>query len=96
MLEFFLDFTEIYTIYSLYIGLVLGLSLKLLLVWTVNNTNIDIFSKSNQFTFTISDLQIQRKRRIVPNHLIVWMIKYIRNKTGTGDDSEATLIFLQS
>ena len=96
LLELILDFTDIYTIYTLYVGLFLGLALKLIFIWTVNNTNIDILSKRKQFTFTIGDLQIQKKSRIVPNHLLVWIIKFIRNKSGTGDDKEATLIFLHS
>ncbi|NMD69944.1 hypothetical protein HHO41_06555 [Bacillus sp. DNRA2] len=96
MLEYLLDFTNTYALYSIYVGLVLGLLLKLWFDWSVKETSIDLLARKIQVKLTTHDIMIQRKSRVLPNRLLIWMIKYIRNKTGTGDDSEATLISFQS
>lgn len=94
LLEYILDFTNIYTVYSLYAGILIGLSLKLLLVWTLKNTNIDLITNKVEFSLTINDLQIQKKSRIIPNQLLIWIIKFIRNKTGTNDETDTFMVFL--
>jgi hypothetical protein len=96
ILEYILDFTNTYALYSLYAGLVLGLLFKLYLVWSLTDTNIDLITKKIQFTLTIHDIKIQKKSRVFPNQILIWIIKFIRNKTGTGDDKEAHMILLQS
>lgn len=94
LLEYILDFTNIYALYSLYAGLLIGLTLKLLLVWTLKNTNIDLITNKIEFSLTINDLQIQKKSRTIPNQLLVWIIKFVRNKTGTNDETDTNLVFL--
>jgi hypothetical protein len=94
LLEYFLDFTNIYTVYSLYAGVILGISLKFLIEWSLKDTNIELITNKIEFTLTINDLQIQKKSRIIPNQLLIWIVKRIRNKCGTGDDNEADMIFL--
>ncbi|MGJ7921538.1 hypothetical protein [Neobacillus sp. LXY-4] len=94
MLEYILDFTDLYAVYSIYAGFVLGLLLKLFIVWSLKEANFELITKKIEFSLTINDFQIQKKSRIVPNHILVWIIKFIRNKTGTGDDKEASMIIL--
>lgn len=92
MLEYILDFTNTYALYSIYVGLVLGLLLKLLIDWSIKETTIDLLAKKIQFKLTIHDIKLQKKSRVLPNQFLIWMIKYIRNKAGTSDDSDATMI----
>lgn len=96
MLEYILDFSNSYALYSIYAGLVLGLLFKFFLVWSLQEANIDLFTKKVQVKLTIHDIKIQRKSRVSPNQILIWIIKFIRNKTGTGDDQEAPMIFLHS
>lgn len=96
MLEYILDFSNSYGLYSIYAGLVLGLFIKLFLIWSLQEANIDLFTKKVQVKLTSNAIQIQRKSRVAPNQLLIWIIKFIRNKTGTGDDQEASLILLQT
>ncbi|MEW8987486.1 MAG: hypothetical protein AB2401_10885 [Bacillus sp. (in: firmicutes)] len=92
MLDYLLDFTNTYALYSLYVGLALGLLLRLFITWSLNETKLEILSNKINFKTTTYDIKIQSKSRVLPNHILLWIIKYIRNKTGTGDESEPTMI----
>lgn len=92
LLDYLLDFTNTYALYSLYVGLVLGLLLKLFISWSLNETKLEIFSNKMNIKLTTHDIKIQKKSKILPNQMLLWIIKYIRNKTGSGDDTEPTMI----
>ncbi len=94
MLDYFLDFANIYTLYSVYTGIILGLSLKLFFDWALKDANIKIITNKIEFSLTITDRKLQKKSLITPNDTIVWLIRFIRNKTGTGDEKEQSMILL--
>jgi hypothetical protein len=89
-----LDFSNIYTLYSIYFGLALGFLLKFIFVWSVKQPSIDLLTKRLEITLTNTDVRIQRKNRMLPNPLLIWISKFVRNKSGTGDEQEGTMIFL--
>lgn len=93
LLEFLLDITDIYTIYSLYVGLFLGLTIKLFIIWALKDANVELLSKKITYSIPLSDYQIQKKSRIAPKEIILWIIKYIRSRSGTGDDPDSVMIF---
>jgi hypothetical protein len=96
LIEYFLDFNNIYALYSVYTGIILGLSLKLFFDWAIKDANINILTNKIDFTLTINDLQLQKKSLTTQKDTIVWLIRFIRNKTGTGDEKEQEMILLQS
>lgn len=78
----------------MYTGIILGLSLKLFFNWAIKNANINIITKNIEFSLTLTDRKLQKKSLTIPIDTIVWLIRFIRNKTGTGDETEQLMIFL--
>ena len=86
MLEYIYEFADLYALSPIYVGIIIGLILKSLWVWAIDDTSVESFTTRLELTLSKNDRQIQRKSRNIPNPILVWMIKYIRNKSGSLDD----------
>lgn len=96
MLEYIFDITNFYTLYPIYASVLLGLSLRLLIYWSFKVEKLELITNKIEFKLTINCLQMQKKSRIGASHFLIWIIRFIRNKAGTGDDTEASMISLYS
>jgi hypothetical protein len=93
LLEYILDFNDFYALYPIYAGIIVGLILKSIWVLVVDDSDIQSFSSKLELTIPSNDQQIQKMSRNLPNPLLVWLIKFIRNKSGTSEDL-ASFMFL--
>jgi hypothetical protein len=85
MLEFLFEFLDLYALYPIYAGIIIGFILNSLWVWA---TDESYYQVSNRLELTIlaSDRLLQKKSRDLPHPLLVWLIKFIRNKSGSTDE----------
>ncbi|MBD8067387.1 hypothetical protein [Bacillus sp. PS06] len=88
MFELILDFNNLYSIYSLYFSLLLGLSIKIALNCGLDHTLIGSLYHSTRIKVCAkSKLHVgsQLKHR---NTINQWIAKVVRRKLCPGDDSE--------
>jgi hypothetical protein len=84
-----MDATNTQPDFSLYIGLLLGLSVKIIWIWKIEylfiNTSIQTTSELN---IAAKNLAIQMKKQMNICTLLLWIVKYIRRKESPSDDPD--------
>ena len=88
LLEFLMDATNIQLDYSIYIGILLGLSLRLLLIWKLDTLFVSTFQTRTEWNIQVKNLSLQMKKQLNSCPVILWMIKSIRKKEGPGDEPD--------
>lgn len=86
MVEFILDAANIQPDYSLYIPLMISLSLRLLWIWKFEYLLFDTLQTSSECHIKAKNLSIQMKKRVNICPHLLWIVKFIRRKENPGDD----------
>jgi hypothetical protein len=87
VLDFILDAIDISQLSTFYISILLSLAVQYLFILSIDvsmdsiSTSIDINSQSCISSYIA-------KSRENTNHILVWIIKYIRKKESSGDDGD--------
>lgn len=94
MFEFLLQLSEINTLYAIYTGLILGLTLKYL--WSYSTeystpTSLSIYYNEKR---TNSPKIVLRKYRGHSNLLFNWIIQIVRRKDATNDETDSSVYTL--
>ena len=93
MFEFFIELTEINTLYAIYTGIILGLALKY--YWSLN---CDSWDQTTPTTYT-SERKLLSPKIILKNFknqlnlLYNWIIQIVRRKESTSDEVDSMVSF---
>lgn len=90
MLQLIIDNTDINTLNALYISISIGISLKFFWAWNVKFTFIDSISDPAR-TKIIHPFIINKRNKLFHNFILNRIVKYIRRKKYSQDDSEIPL-----
>lgn len=83
-----IDFTDIHTLNALYISIYIGITLKFLWAWNVEYSFFGSLS-DHVNTKIIHPLYFYKKKSCLNGNLIlIRIVKYIRRKKSSTDDSE--------
>jgi len=94
MFELMLDFTDIPTFYSIYITFLLGISLKIIWGWVVEDTFLNSLSNHTKITnYDILDHYLSMPTGNL-NHIHSWITKVIRRKDSPNDDGDDHILHL--
>ena len=73
--------------FSVYIGLLLGLSVKMIWIWKIDDFFINTsFQTNSELNIRVKNLSILMKKQINICILLLWIVKYIRRKESPGDE----------
>ena len=86
LFDFLLDTANLQTDYTLYAGILLGLTVHFLWIWNIDDKFVhSIYSTSDVHIEATSPL-LRMERQMHGNILLLWIIKYIRRKESPGDE----------
>jgi hypothetical protein len=88
LFEFLLDAANIQPAYSLYITLILGLTVQLIWILKVEFLFINTLQTSSEYHIQVKNLSMQMKRRQNFCTHLTWIIRYIRRKENPGDEPD--------
>jgi hypothetical protein len=86
LLDFLMDITNLQLDYTLYVGLIIGLTVKYFWVWNIDIHFLDSISPSSEWSFKTQGLTLQMKRQLTINEIFIWLIKLIRRKESPGEE----------
>lgn len=88
-----IDFADINTLNALYISISIGISLKFLWAWKVKYSFTDSISDSAN-TKIVRPLSFYRKKcRLNQNFILIRIVKHIRKKQYSKEDTEGPISF---
>jgi hypothetical protein len=87
LLQLIIDNTDINTLNALYISISIGITLKFFWAWNVKFSFIDSLSDPAQ-TKIIHPNIITKRNKLNYNFILIRIVKYIRRKKYSYDDSE--------
>lgn len=87
MYQLLIDFTDINALNALYLSIYFGVIIKLLWAWNVEYSFIGSISEPAHTKIT-HPLIYQKKSSIHTNLILVRIVKYIRRKESSQDDTE--------
>jgi hypothetical protein len=91
LFEFLLDTSNLQSDYTLYIGILFGLTIQFFWVWNVHYRFYhSIYSSSDVLLKTNCPL-LQMKPQIHCHIRILWIIKYIRRKVDPSDEQDDSI-----
>ena len=92
MFDVLLDTTNLQTDYTLYAGILFGLTIKLLWIWKINDRYIHFTYSTSDMYLEASSPLLQMKHLMHGNTLLLWIIKYIRRrKENPSDDPDPSI-----
>ncbi len=93
MFEFLLDAANIQPDYTLYIMLMLGLTVQFILKWRLEFLFINTIQPSSECHIQAKNLSIQMKKMLNSCPHIIWIIRYTRRKESPGEDPDHYFLF---
>ncbi len=88
MTDFFNDISIIPAEYTIYVTLLFGLIVKILWIWNVEYHFTNSTKNPVNITYPV-DYSLQKMRYyVLVNPILTWIVKCIRKKVGSGDDSD--------
>lgn len=96
MLEFFLDITNLQIDYSLYVSILLGVSVRFFWSWNIDVKYVESIHASSHLQIQKTTLLIQFQIQTTRNKRLLWITKYIRRKENRDDDSDCAFSLLNT
>jgi hypothetical protein len=93
MFEFLLELSEMNTLYAIYTGIILGLTLKYLWSWNTDYFTSTSYSNYKDENIINSPLMILKIYRVHSNLLFNWIIQIVRRKETSSDDTDSSVLF---
>lgn len=88
LIDGIMEFTDFSTIYTLYVGIVFGLTLKYFWRWKIGYSFVESLSTSSELAINISSTSFIVKSFRSLNPILHFIIRYVRKKYGSTDDPE--------
>lgn len=89
MIEFLFDISNINIDYTLYVGILLGLTVKFFWLWSSKFKYIQTIDPSSPLHMHQLRPFMQRTCQMYRNNLLIWIVKYIRRKVIPSDESDS-------
>lgn len=94
MYQLLIDFTDINALTALYLSVYFGVIIKLLWAWNVEYSFMGSITEPARTKINHPLFYYQKKFSLNTNLILIWIIKYIRRKESSQDDSEEPISFL--
>ncbi|MGG5253981.1 hypothetical protein ACQYAD_10845 [Neobacillus sp. SM06] len=94
MFQMIIDFSDINALNALYISISIGISLKYIWAWSVEDTFIGSISNPANANVIQPHFLYKKKSRLNANVILIRIVMYIRRKKCTQDDAEEPISFL--
>jgi hypothetical protein len=88
-----IDFTDINTLNALYISIIIGITIKYLWAWNVEYSFLGSLSEPANTQIIHPLFFYKKKNNLNGNFILIRIVKYIRRKKCSQDDSEERISY---
>ncbi|NHM29405.1 hypothetical protein [Neobacillus terrae] len=94
MIQILIDLTDFNTLTALYISIYIGMTIKLLWAWSAESSFLGSITDTANTKIVQPFFYNSEKSNNHSNHILMWIIKYIRRKKSSQDGREEHSSFL--